>query len=144
MQCGNCLFDSQWNGFGDEVSPLSIPQAFSAMWRSFSGPSKYHDRLTVSIIFPKPGLMADIVLILSSPSFSSLWLIPMSMLPYSPNCWSQSWGLRNLVPHFTPWPPMIVHTANGMTRSRHGKWFLNAGHLITEVTVVDCSSVGME
>ena len=44
-------------------------------------------------IFAKPGLMVDTLLILALPSFGSLWLLTMSMLWCSPNCWSRSRGI---------------------------------------------------
>ena len=65
-------------------------KAFSAIWRSVSGHSKYLEIPTFSIIFAKPGLMAVKLLILALPYFRSLWLCPMSMLSFSPNCWSRS------------------------------------------------------
>jgi len=72
-------------------------QASSAMWRSVSGLSKYHEILTFSSIFAKPGYMADTLLILALPSFRSFWLSPMSMLWLSPNCWSRSPDSKDLV-----------------------------------------------
>jgi len=74
MRCGRWLFDRQCTRFDDQVSVLSIQQAFSAIWRSVSGHSKYVEICTFSIIFAKPGLMADTLLVLAFASVRSLWL----------------------------------------------------------------------
>ena len=80
------LFVSQWTLFDDQVSALSILQAFSAIWTSILGLSKYPEIRTFLIIFAKPGIMTDTLLILVLPSFRSLWLFPMSMISFSPDC----------------------------------------------------------
>jgi len=116
-----------------------IQQAFSAIGRSASGLSKYHEIRTFSIIFAKPGLIADTLLILALPSPRSLWLFPMSMLSFSPNCWSHSWASQNLVWPFTLRLLMNAPKASCMTCAMHGMWFLNASHSIQEASSVDCS-----
>jgi hypothetical protein len=74
------FFDSQWTQFDNWVSAYSIQEAFAAKWRSLSGFSKLRHWRTFLNIFAKPDLMADALLILALLSFSSLWLIPMSMV----------------------------------------------------------------
>jgi len=84
--------------------------------------------------------MADTLLILALPSFRSLWLLPMSMLSFSPNCWLCSWASKDFVWHCTPRPLMNALKARCMTCAMHGMWFLNAGLTIPEASSVDCSS----
>jgi len=72
------------------VSVINM-EVFSAIWRWVSRLSKYLDICTFSIIFAKHSLIADTLLILALPSFRSLWLLPMSMLSFSPKCRSRSW-----------------------------------------------------
>jgi len=83
--------------FDDQVSAYSIQQAISAMWRSVSAHLKYVEICTFSIIFAKPGLMANILLILVLPSFWSLRFFPMSVLSFTLNCWLRSRTSRDLV-----------------------------------------------
>jgi len=84
--------------------------------------------------------MADTLLILALPSFRSLWLFPMSMLSFSPNCWSHAWASQDLVPLFTPWLLENALEASCMTCAMHGMWFLEAGHWIAEASSVDCNA----
>jgi len=135
---GLYLFESQWTRFDDQVAVQSIQQALSALWMSVSELSKYLQICTFSIIFAKPGLMADTLLIRALPSFRSLPIFPMSMLSFSPNCWSRSWASQDLVQPFTPRLLMNAPKASCMTCAMHGMWFPNAGHLIPEALSVDC------
>jgi len=84
--------------------------------------------------------MAETFLILALPSFRSFWLFPLSMLSFSPNCWSCSWASQDLVRPFTPRLLMNAPEASCMMCAMHDMWFLNAGHSIPESTSVDCSS----
>jgi hypothetical protein len=68
-----------------------MPQAFSAIQRSVSVLSTYHKIFTFLIIFHKPALLVNTLLILALPSFCSHWLFPMSVQSFSPHCWSCSW-----------------------------------------------------
>jgi hypothetical protein len=68
------------------INPAHMLCYMKVSFRTF----KYHELRTFLIIFAKPGLMADTLLILALPSFRSLWLFPMSMLSFSANCWSRS------------------------------------------------------
>jgi len=132
--------DSQWTRFDDQVSAQSIQQAFSAIWRSISGLSKYHEIRTFSIIYAKPGFMADTVLILALPCFRSCCLFPMSTLSFSPKCGSHSWASQHLVRPFALRQLMNAPKAGCMTCAMHDRWFPNAGHTIPEASSVDCSS----
>jgi len=84
--------------------------------------------------------MADTLLILALPSFRSLWLFPMSMLSFSPNCWSRSWASQDMVRPITPRLLMNAPNASCMPCAMHGVWFLNAGHSIPEASSVDYGS----
>ena len=140
MQCRLCLSGSQWTRFGDQVSAYFIQHAFYSIWRSPSGLSKYHEICTFSNIFAKPGLMADTLVILALPSVPSLWLFPMSVLSFSPNCWSSSCATQDLVLPFTPGLLMNAHKPSCLMCTMHGMWFLNAGQLIPEASSVYFSS----
>jgi len=82
--------------------------------------------------------MANTLLILALPSFRSLWLFPMSMLWFYPNCWSRSWPSQNLVRPFKPRLLMNAPKASCLTCAMHGMWFLEVGHWIAEASGVDC------
>jgi len=84
--------------------------------------------------------MADTLLILALHSFRNLWLFPISMLSFSPNCWLHSWASNDLVQSFTLKLLMYAPKAGCMTYAMHGISFLNAGHSIPEASCVDCSS----
>jgi len=140
LRCGLWLFHSQWNRFDNQVSAYTIQQEFSAKWRLVSGLSKYLEIRTFSIIYAKPGLMADTLLILALPSFRSLCLFPMSMLSFSPNCWSHSWASQDLVWHISLRLLRNAPNASCMMCAMHGRWFLNAGHSILKASRVYCSS----
>jgi len=120
------------------VSAYSIQHAFSAIWRSVSGHLKYFKIRTFSIIFAKRGLMADNLLILASPSLRCLWLFPISMLSFSPNCWSRSGASQDLVRPFPPRLLMNAPNVSCMTCAMPGMWFFNAGHSVPESSSVDC------
>jgi len=75
------------NTFYDQVLVYTMQLAFSALWWSVWGLAKYLEVCTFSHIFAKPGHMADTLSILALPSLWSLWLFPLSMLSFSPNCW---------------------------------------------------------
>jgi len=132
-------FDRQWTRFDNQVSAWSIEQAFSAISTSISGLPNYHEIPTFSIILAKHGFMADTLLILALPSFRSLWLFPMSMLSFSPNCRSHSWASQDSVRPFTPRLIISAPEASWMTRAMHGMWFLKSGHWIAEASSVDCN-----
>jgi len=83
--------------------------------------------------------MADTLLILPLPSLRSLWLLPMSVLSFSPNCWSRSWASQDLVRPFTPRLIMDEPTVSWMTCAMHGMWCLNARHSIPEASKVVCN-----
>jgi len=72
--------------------------------------------------------------------FRSLWLFSMSMLSFTPNCWSHPLASQDLVWHFTLRMLMNAPKASCMTCAMQGIWFLQAGHLIAEASSVDCSS----
>jgi hypothetical protein len=99
---------------------------------------------TFSIIIAKPGLMADTLLILEFPSFRSLWLFPMSIHAFSPNCRSRSWAFYDSVRPVSPRLLMYTPIASCMTCPMDGMCFLNAGHSIRETSSVDCSSRAIE
>jgi len=88
--------------------------------------------------------MADTLLILALPSFRSLWLFPISLISFSPNCWSHSWATQDLVQPFTRRVLMNAPKARWMTCAVHGMWFLNAGHSIPAASRVVCSLRLME
>ena len=88
--------------------------------------------------------MADTLLILTLPSFRSHWLFPMSMLSFSPNCWSRAWASHDFMRPFTLSLLMNAPKASCMTCALHGMWFLNGGHSIPEDSRVDCSSQVIE
>jgi len=89
---------------------------------------------------PVLSFMADTSLILALPSFWSLWLFSMSMLSFSPNCWSGSWASQDVVRPFTTRLLMYAPKTSCMTCAMHDMWCLNAGHWIAEASSVDCSS----
>ena len=122
------------------MSAESTQQAFSSIWWSVSGYSKYDEIRTFSMIFAKPGPMADTLLILALPSCRSLWLFPMSILSFSPNWWSHSWASQDLVWPFTLRLLRNAPRASWMTCALHGMGCVNAGHSIREGSRVDCSS----
>jgi hypothetical protein len=105
-----------------------------------SGLSKYVDIPTFSIIFAKPGHMADTLLILALPSSRSLWLFPISIPSLSLNCQSRTWDYQDLVRPFTPRLLMDAPEAGWMICARHGMWFLKAGHSIPEASRVDSNA----
>jgi hypothetical protein len=113
--------------------------AFSALWRSVAGLSQYLEIRTVSMIVGNPYLMADTRLNLVLPKVRSVWRYLISMLSFSPICWSCSLVTHDLLRHYTPWLRMNAPTASGMTCTVHGMWFLNAGHSILESSSVDYS-----
>jgi len=111
---------------------------------SISELSKYQEICTFSIIFAKPGFMADTLFIVALPSFRSLWLLTMSMLSFSPNFWLRWWASQDLVRALTPRLLMNVLDVSCMPCAMHGMWSLTAGHWITEPTIVECSSSAMK
>jgi len=126
------------------MSELTIQPAFAAVSRSVSGFSNHLEIQNLSISFVKPGLMANTLLILALPSVPSLWLFPLSMLSFSPKCWSRSWAFQDCV---WPWTPRLLTNApnaSWLTCAIHRMWLLNAGHSIPEAWSVDCSSQVIE
>ena len=107
---------------------------------SLSGHSQCLQIRTFSNIFANPGLITDTLLILALPSFRSLWLFPMSVLAFPPNCWSHSWASYNLVRPLTLRLFTNIPKASWMACAMHGMWCLIAGHTIPEASRVDCSS----
>ena len=105
-----------------------------------SGLSKYHEIRTFSIIFGKPGFMADTLLIDALPSCRGFWLFPLFVLSFSPNWWSHSGDPEDLARPVTPRLLMHAPKARCMMSGMHGIWFLNAGHWIAEASSVYCSS----
>jgi len=138
--CGLWFVETQFTCFDEQVSAWSIRQAFCTIWRSVSALSKYLEIRTFSIIFAKPGLIADTLLIVVLLSFRSLWLFPMSMLSFSSNCWLRSRASQDLVRPLTPRRLMNAPESSCMTCAMWRIWFLNAGHSIPEASSVDCSS----
>ena len=110
------------------------------IWLLVSGFSKHLEIRTFSIIFAKPGLMADTLLILALPSSRSRWLFPLSMPWFSPNCWLHSWAAQDLVRPVAPRLLMNAPKASWMTCTIHGMSLLNAGHWIPEAWRVNCNS----
>ena len=88
--------------------------------------------------------MVDTMLILALPFLWSLWLFPMSMLSFSPNCWSCSWASQDLVRLLTPRPLMNASEASWMMCAMHGMWVLDAGHMILEASWAGCNSWVMD
>jgi len=74
---------------------------------------------TFSIIFAKPGLIPGTLLILALPSFRSLWLLPMTVLSFSPHCWLRSWATQDLLRPFTSRLLMIAPNGSWMTCAMH-------------------------
>ena len=88
--------------------------------------------------------MADTLFILALPFFRSVCLFRMSVLSFSPNCWSHSWASHDLV---RPFPLRLLMNApklSSMTCAIHGMWVPKSGHLIPEASRVDCSSQVIE
>ena len=133
-------FDRQWTHFDDQVLAYSIQQAFSAIWTSVLPLSIYLEIRTFSMIFDKPGFMADTLLILTLPSFQSLWLFPMSTLWFSQDYWSRSEASQDVVRPLTLRLLMNAPPASCMTCAMQGVRFLKGGHWIPEASSVDCSS----
>jgi len=92
-----------------------------------------------SIIIAKPCLIADTLLIGALPSFQSLWLFPMPILSFPPNCRLRSWASQDLVRPFTPRLLVNAPKASFMMCATHGMWFLNAGRSIPEASWVHCN-----
>jgi len=88
--------------------------------------------------------MAYTLLILALSSFRSRWLFPISMLSFSPNCWSRSCASQDLVAPCTPRLLMNAPNASCMTCAMHVMWFHKAGHWIAEASRADCSSSVIE
>jgi len=88
--------------------------------------------------------MADTLLIIALPTFRSLWLFPMSIRSFSPQCWACSRASQDLVQPFTPKLLINALKASCMTCTMQSMWFLNAGHSIPEASSVDCSSCIIE
>jgi len=88
--------------------------------------------------------MADTVLILTLPSFRSLWLFPIWILSFSPNCGLHWWAFQDLVWPFTI--RLLINTpkASWMKCNMLGMRFFNADHWILEASRVDCNSRGIE
>jgi len=84
--------------------------------------------------------MADTSVILALPSFQSLWLFPMSIASFSPNCGARSWASQVLVRPSSHRLLMNAPKASCMTCAMHGMWFLKAGHCIAESSSVDWNS----
>jgi len=95
-------------------------------------------------MFAKPGFMAVTWSILALLSFRSLWLFPMFMPSFSPNCWLHSWASNDLMWPFTPRLLRNAPKTSCMTCAMHGMLFLNADHWITDTSSVDCSSSVIE
>jgi len=144
LECGLSLLDSHWTRFNYVVLQYSIQQAFTAVGRSVSGLSKYREARTFSIILAKHGYTANTLLILALPSFRSLWLFPLSMLSFSPDCWLLSWASQDKV---RPFPPRLLMKATKVcciTYAMYPKWFLNAGHSIRESSTIHYSTLVIE
>jgi len=139
LQFALCLVDCHSTRFNNQLSALSIQQAFSAIFRSVLGLSNYLQISAFSSIFAKPSLMADTLLILALPSFPSLWLFPMSMHSFSAHCRLGSWASQELVLPFTSRLFMIAPRASWMTYAMPVIWLHNAGHFILEALRVDCN-----
>jgi len=140
MWCGLWSVGSQRTRFNDQVSMWLIQQAISAIWGLVSWFSTYVEIRTLSIIFAKPGHMADTLLMPGLPSSRSLWLSPMSMLSFPPNWWWRSWASHNLFWPFTLNLLMNAPKASWKTCPMHGMWFLNAGHSIPVASRVNYRS----
>jgi len=91
------LFDPQWTHFNDLVSVWWIHRAFTVVWTWVSGFSKLLGICILPTIFAKPGLMAEILLNQALPSFGRIWLFSLSVISFSPSCWSHSWATKDLV-----------------------------------------------
>lgn len=137
-------FQRQGFSFDDQLSLQSTQQAFSAMWKSVSGLSKYLEIYAYSNMFAKPGLMATTLLILALPSVWSLWLIPIPMLVYSLNWWLHSWASLDLLQPLTPRPLMNSPQPSLRMCAMHGIQIVNASHSIPEDTTFDCNLQVME
>jgi len=139
-----CVLESEWTRFDDQVTALSIYQAFAAVSRLVWGLSNYLEIRDFSMILYKPGLVVDTLLIPALPSLRSLRFCPMSMLSFSRNGWSCWWASQHLVRQFTPRLLSNAPIASWMTCAMHGLWFLNAGHSIPEASRIDCDSQVIE
>jgi len=137
-------FKNKCTRFENYMSAYSMHQVFSAIRWSVWGLPIYREIRTFSIIFAKPVLIADTVLIWALPSFLSFWLFPMSMLSFSPNCWSRAWASQGLVPPCTPQLLQNAPQGSCMMCVIRGMWFLNAGHSIREARRVDWSLRAIE
>jgi len=93
---------------------------------------------TFSIIFTKPGFLANTLLILALPSFRSLWHISLCMLSFCPNCWSRWCASQVLLQPSTLRLVMNSPQASCVTRAMHGLWFLNLSNLSMEVWRANC------
>ena len=143
--CGSlgCAFVIQYNGFnhrffaqGRPAHAFGCPAMYKGQFQEFQNFLELH---TFWIIFAKPCLMANTLMILALSTFHSLWLFPMSMRSFSPNCWSRWWASQDLVRLFTPRLLMNTPVTSFMTCAMHGMWFLNAGNWMREAWKVDCS-----
>jgi len=106
--------------------------------RSHSCPYYYLELGTFSIIFAKPGLMADALLILALHSCPSLWLIQISVFSLWTNRCLWSWASQDLVWHFTPRQFMNAYIASWMALATHAIWFLSVGDFIPKALRADC------
>jgi len=122
------------------INPASILCYMKVSFRTL----KYLEIHTFSIIFGKPDLMANTLLILALPSIRSLWLIPMSMVSFSPNCCSCSCASHDLVRPPTRTQHKNAPIAGCMMCAMYGMWFLNAGNSIPETSRLNCSSRVLE
>jgi len=139
MVMGSVAFWQSMNSFWRAGVSAIITASFTAIQRSVSVLSNILQIRTLSIIFAKPGFMADTLLILAFPSFRSLWRFPMSVLLFSPNCWSPSWASHDLVCPFTLRLLMNAPKASWMMCAIHGMRFRTACYSIPEASSVDCS-----
>jgi hypothetical protein len=95
---------------------------------------KYVEIHPYSIIFVKPGLMADTVLILVLPYCRNVWLCSLSLLAFSPNCWSWTLDSQDLVCLWTPRLLMNTTKASSMTCTMHLMRYVNVGHSMPEAS----------
>ena len=138
------IFHIQWTPFNHLVSAWSFQYACDAIWKSLSGCWISLEISTFSIIFAKPGLFGNTLVIVALHSFWCLWLLPMTMLSFFPNYWLRSWASQDMVQHFTPILLMDTVRESFMICAIHGMWFLIAGHSIPEASRVHCSAWHIE
>jgi len=78
------------------------------------------------------------------PSFRSLWLFSMSVLSFSPDCWSCSWAFHAILRPFITRLLINALKRSWMPCDIHGMWFRKGDHSIPQTSSVFCSSWVME